>query len=272
MAEDTYSYRHQVARELTAMRLQAGLSRTDVCDQTGWSGAKLSRVESGVRMPIAANALLLVHMYGATAAQRDHIMDLVHLGRQPASCEAFADLLSTTRMEYYERLLTTDRIAEFSASVIPHLLRTDTYCAQLRRHEIPDQDLDRCAEFDRFVRQPRKARIQTYIINESALWRLVGGTAGMREQLALLSRTQRTLGTDIRIIPFSAGPAGADAGAFTIMNEGESALGVIHFPYMDPTFERQPKGVSRLQDLFNWLTDMSVPLDVVMPQALARLA
>lgn len=187
MTERPPEGKDELSRSLRRLREEAGLTTREVARQTGFSQAKVSRVERGVNVPSEADLVALVDAYRPPADVARHLRALardikaVHrpvvMVRPKARPSLFQARLA--RIE-----ASSEHIGTFSNTVVPGLLQTEAYIRELiaPRHLEPE-------EADRFVRARlnRQALLDegshrfTLILAEGVL----GWRAGSREDMAV---------------------------------------------------------------------------------------
>jgi hypothetical protein len=117
----------------------------------------------------------------------------------------------------YERSAST--IKAFTQLIIPGLIQTDDYARailQVRRVSRIDERVDLRMERQELLDQADCPEI-SYVIDEAALHRRVGGPAVMRRQLRRLREAMDHPKISIDIIPFSAGAHQSMSSSFTVL-------------------------------------------------------
>ncbi|NUQ97296.1 MAG: helix-turn-helix domain-containing protein [Streptomyces sp.] len=191
--------------ELHRQRQSAGLSLDRLSDIVNYSKTHLHGVETGERLPLPPISEKLDVAFGTG--------------------ELFQALWGAVKREHTSRRFDhclelearAARIQEFGASVIPGLLQTPAYMRALFVKGDPGMSTK---EIDGLVaaRLGRQEVLRSdgppdawWILNEATLRQAVGGSAVMREQLAVLLPLAETRHTTIQVVPF-------EAGACTLMN------------------------------------------------------
>ncbi|MGH3800381.1 MAG: helix-turn-helix domain-containing protein [Pseudonocardiaceae bacterium] len=181
--------RDELSRALRELREAAHLSTRDAAKRTGFSAAKISRVERGINVPTETDVAALVHTYQASPEVRTHLTSIardiraeyrpVVMARGKGHPSAFQKRLA--RIE-----ATTEHLTTFTPTVVPGLLQTEAYMRALVAYrELPP------AEVDKFVaaRLARQERLRdpahrfTLITTEGALGWRAGSPADMAEQV-----------------------------------------------------------------------------------------
>lgn len=179
----------ELSRALRELRQAAHLSTRNAAQRTGFSAAKISRVERGINVPTETDVAALVDAYQALPEIRTRLTDIardiraehrpVVMARGKGHPSAFQERL--TRIE-----ATTEHLTTFTPTVVPGLLQTEAYMRALVAYrELPP------AEVDKFVaaRLARQERLEdpahrfTQITTEGALGWRAGSPADMAEQV-----------------------------------------------------------------------------------------
>ncbi|MGQ0776728.1 MAG: helix-turn-helix domain-containing protein [Pseudonocardiales bacterium] len=181
--------RDELSRALRELREAAQLSTRNAAELTGFSAAKISRVERGINVPSENDVATLVRAYQASSEVRIHLTSIardiqaeyrpVVMARGKGHPSAFQKRLA--RIE-----ATTEHLTTFTPTVVPGLLQTEAYMRALVAYrELPH------AEVDKFVaaRLARQERLRdpahrfTQITTEGALGWRAGSPADMAEQV-----------------------------------------------------------------------------------------
>lgn len=198
--------RDELSRALRELRQVAQLSTRAAAQQTGFSAAKISRVERGINVPTETDVAALVHAYQAPPDVRTHLTSIardirtehrpVVMARGKGHPSAFQERLA--RIE-----ATTEHLTTFTPTVVPGLLQTETYMRALVAYrELPP------AEVDKFVaaRLARQERLEdpahrfTQITTEGALGWRAGSPADMAEQVDRIVAVSRLPSVRVGII------------------------------------------------------------------------
>ncbi len=195
-----------------------------VAEELGWSTSKISRIELAKIAVTPADVRSLLGMYDDVLT--DEIEQLVTLARedkQPGWWRQYAEVLPA----WFEGFLSLEseaaRLLAYESEVIPGLLQTEDYAAEIVRHSpytpLPDEAA-RAAE----LRRARQIRLTgedpvslDVVINEGALRRVVGGPEVMRHQLRRLVEASELPNVTLRVLPFQAGAHPGVDGSFTVL-------------------------------------------------------
>jgi transcriptional regulator with XRE-family HTH domain len=197
-----------LSRTLRELREAAKLSTRDVARLTGFSAAKISRVERGHNIPTEADVATLTRAYRAPADVRARLTTIardiqsehrpVVMARGRGQPSAFQERLQ--RIE-----ATTEHLTTFTPTVVPGLLQTETYMRALVAYrELPAQEVDNFVAA-RLARQERlmdPAHRLTLITTEGALGWRAGTPEDMVEQVERIIAVARLPSVRGGIIPW----------------------------------------------------------------------
>ncbi len=200
------------------------MSLETVADQLGWSSSKVSRIELA---KIAVTPADVRALLGALEVPlSDEVETLVNLAaedRQPGWWRQYAEVLPAWFEGYLSLESEASRLLAYESEVVPGLLQTEDYAAEIVRHSpytaLPDEAA-RAAE----LRRARQVRLTgddpvhlDAVINEGALRRLVGGPDVMAVQLRRLVDTTELANVILRVLPFATGAHPGVDGSFTVL-------------------------------------------------------
>jgi transcriptional regulator with XRE-family HTH domain len=212
--------RRKLRSELRRIRVGLGLKQAEVAGRLFWSPSKLGRIESGEVTISITDLKALLAEYGV--AEPDRVQELVTLAgaarrahRQRSEWEDWRGVASDPFLKYLDFESLATAIRSFEPTVVPGLLQVEPYIREITRVALERDDEDR---LERFV-ELRKRRQELvfdeegviqeryFVLDESALRRMVGGPAVMRHQLEHLVELARSDGPDltIRVVPFEFG-------------------------------------------------------------------
>ncbi len=181
--------RDELSRALRELREAAQLSTRKAAELTGFSAAKISRVERGINIPSENDVAILVRAYQASSEVRIHLTSIardiqaeyrpVVMARGKGHPSAFQKRLA--RIE-----ATTEHLTTFTPTVVPGLLQTEAYMRALVAYrELPHTEVDKfvAARLTRQERLRDPAHRFTQITTEGALGWRAGSSADMAEQV-----------------------------------------------------------------------------------------
>jgi transcriptional regulator with XRE-family HTH domain len=204
-----------------------------VAAQLGWSGAKISRIETARTLVTVADLRKLLNLYGVTGAESERLEDLARTARQRGWWAMYAETLRPDQATYIGLESEATAIHSYDAVIFSGLIQTERYMRTLFNlvsNQISPGEADRRVQ----IRLTRQQRIHgasepslelVTIIDESVLRHNVGGPDVMRDQLFHILDLADLPNITLGVLPYSAGAHLGMAGAFKIFK----------FPhYMDP--------------------------------------
>lgn len=216
--------RRELAAALRDLRVDAGLSTTELARQLGWSQSRVSRIERSVTLPKPNQVDAWTRHLRAEPDHRRALM-------------ASSDALSIQLTEWKRELAPGRRrvqqelseleqaasvIYEFSADVVPGLLQTAPYAKAMftmgRGHTADDVDGVVAARMDRKVTLA-DTRCEL-LMSETAVRRCLLSADAMRDQVDQLADIADT-GSDVRLgmIPFTGRELVQQYHAFTVIGD-----------------------------------------------------
>jgi hypothetical protein len=221
--------RRRLGHELRRLRQGKGLT----CDQVGqeleWSGAKVSRIETGKVSAHPRDVRDLLDLYDvANQQERDRLLQIARDARQKGWWESYTKDFGTFIDHYVGMEAEATEILVFQLAIVPGLLQTEAYATAILGESgegVSSKENDDIVAF-RMTRQravlgrtppPRYAAV----IDEAVLRRqLAGRDVSLGQLQRLLAATEEW---DIRIVPFSAGQRPHPQISFTILGFGDPA-------------------------------------------------
>lgn len=202
--------RLRLAAELRRLREQAGMTGQQVRARLGWpSSSKLSNIEHGTTGVKQADLERLLVLYGVSDEHQAGLFALAEESR-----DAGHPLVAgPSESDEQRRLLDAERDAAsiwiWEPQIFPGLFQVPAYSRALmlpwaRLFTLPRGETDRRIAA-RQLRQDVLNRIPplelSVVIDESVLYRRIGGPAVMAEQLARMLAASELPGVDVRILP-----------------------------------------------------------------------
>lgn len=205
---DLPSGRDELSRTLRELRQAAEMSTREAAKRTGFSAAKISRVERGINIPTEIDVATLVRAYRAPAQTRSHLTSIardiapehrpVVMARGKGQPSAFQKRLH--RIE-----ATTAHLTTFTPTVVPGLLQTEVYMRALVAYrELPPAEVDKfvAARLTRQQLLVNPAHRFTQITTEGALGWRAGTPEDMAEQVEHIAATMRLPNVQVGIVPW----------------------------------------------------------------------
>ncbi|WP_159943591.1 MULTISPECIES: helix-turn-helix transcriptional regulator [unclassified Nocardiopsis] len=202
-------------------RIRAGIKSGTAARHADISPGTLTKYEKAENPWPVPVVYVLSEFYGLSQEDRDK---LVHLARQkelgwwhrhrdiPEWFESYVGLESEAHT-----------VLNYEDGTVPGLLQTADYARAVISADV-DAGSEEQVEAHVTVRLQRQKRLTEdsplqlkAVVNESALYRSVGGTQVMREQLSTLLERAELPNVDLRVLPFDSGAHPASEGSFVIM-------------------------------------------------------
>lgn len=215
----------QLARELRRLREAAGMTGEAVAAHLGWSGAKISRIETARTSITISDLRSLLDFYGTRRSEAERLEGLARTSRERGWWDLYADALPLEYVTFIGLEAEAASLDCYNALLVHGLLQTEEYArtvinaAGLR---IPPGDIDRRVQ----VRRLRQRRLSEAdgtslnvhaVLDEHVLRRQVGGPDVMRGQLLHLIEMAAKPNIVIQVLPYSAGAHAAMTGPFAIL-------------------------------------------------------
>jgi transcriptional regulator with XRE-family HTH domain len=201
--------RKRLGIELRRLREQAGLTCEQVGEQLGYSGPRISRIETAKISARPGDVLELLELYGLTGAAADALVQLARDARKKGWWHTYGMSLPEWFEAYvgFEAEATTFR--DFQPLYIPGLLQTEDYArAVLLAAPAPGnaEDLDQQVG----LRMHRQAILTQdnppefwFVISETALRVQVGSAEVTRAQLDHLAEVAGRPNVTLQVLPFT---------------------------------------------------------------------
>ncbi|OOC57314.1 transcriptional regulator [Nocardiopsis sinuspersici] len=202
-------------------RIRAGIKSGTAARHADISPGTLTKYEKAENPWPVPIVYVLSEFYGLSQEDRDKLVDLArqkelgwwHRHRDiPEWFESYVGLESEAHT-----------VLNYEDGTIPGLLQTADYARAVLSADV-DADSDEQIEAHVTVRLQRQKRLTedsplqfNAVVNESALYRTVGGAKIMREQLSILLERAELPNVDLRVLPFESGAHPASEGSFVLM-------------------------------------------------------
>ncbi len=199
------------------------MSLEAVAEELGWSISKVSRIELAKIAVTPTDVRALLGVLDALSDEVETLVSLASEDRQPGWWRQYAEVLPRWFEGYLSLESEAARLLAYESEVVPGLLQTEEYAAEILRHSpytpLPDEAA-RAAE----LRRARQVRLIGHdpisldvVINEGALRRAVGGPKVMYGQLSRLVETAELSNVELRVLLFEAGAHPGVDGSFTVL-------------------------------------------------------
>lgn len=202
------------------------LTQRDVAEALDWSTSKLIRIENGSVGISVTDLKALLHHYNITEkSDVDQLVGMARAAKKSAWWQEYRNKISQQFITFLGLEGSAVRIRQFQGLLIPGLLQTRGYAGQLAPLSAKDEEEARLRLDIRLRRQglitmdnPAEA---FFIIDESVLYRPIGGAAVMREQLQKIKEMARRPNISIQIMPYAAAVHRGMKGSFEILELSE---------------------------------------------------
>jgi hypothetical protein len=219
--------------QLRRLRERAGITRGSAAYSIRGSESKLSRMESGRVGFKERDVKDLLTLYGVQdEEERAKIIDLVAQSNVQGWWHGFSDLMPKWFEDYLGLEESASQIKAYELQFVPGLLQTEDYAlaiASRGRPENANRDTERKVHL-RMQRQKilmgRSAPKLWAVIDESVLYRRLGGPRVLRSQIDHLLEMTALPNISLQIVPYLTSGYGAE-GPFTLLRFGEAELSDI---------------------------------------------
>ncbi|MBT0771633.1 helix-turn-helix domain-containing protein [Kineosporia sp. J2-2] len=262
--------RRSLARKLREAREAARMSRAAVERRGGGSQSKLTRIENGTSIPRRADVEFLARLYKLPEETVNALSEMAVKARQQTWWEVLGKGLPSE--ENFEIYLSFESFARslqvVGGLVVPGIAQSEEYMRH-RLAEVPEplgQDvIDRTVQIRMRRQEEILGRIPvTVVIPEEALHREHGGSGGVQRQIAYLCELNSRHATDIRCLPYSAGPYQGGFGEFTILefpgHTGERPV-VYTETYFGGQYSASDEVLGGIKQRFAAIASRSVPIE-----------
>lgn len=216
--------RRRLGLVLRAMRERAGLTGEEAGTALERSGSWVSRVETG-RVGLRGRDLTdLLRLYRVDDPEvAEQLSLLAREGKQRGWWSRYADIVTGAYATYIGYEAEATELLCYETLCVHGLLQTEAYARALFNAGVPavsPETVERKVEV-RLARQavlsrPRPLRL-TVILDESVLYRVLGGADVMREQRRHLLEAARRPNITLQVVPFDAGHHPGMVGSFTLV-------------------------------------------------------
>jgi transcriptional regulator with XRE-family HTH domain len=208
---DPVEMRRSLSLELRRLRNSAGLTQRQVVERMDWSTTKIIRIEKGT-VGVSINDLrALLAYYGVVSDEVSSRLEHLARNSKRLPFEQYKRLFADNTVHFYQQERTSAKIRAFQPLVVPGLLQIEPYIRALQvAYGASREHIDGIID-SRLERQEVLERADlsmpycVFLLDESVLWRPVGGADVMLKQLAHLIEVNERPGVEIRIIPQETG-------------------------------------------------------------------
>jgi transcriptional regulator with XRE-family HTH domain len=211
--------------ELKRLREERGLSREQVADRIGTSETSIFRYEKGETRPQPAVVAAMLDVYGATAAERDELLEMARDARKRGWWHRHRQSLKPGFDSYIGLEAAASIVRTYEAQTVPGLLQTEAYARaniiatslNMVPAEIEERLSVRLSRQDLITRSTDRVQLVA-VLDEAVLRRQVGGPEAMREQIRHLIDMAALPNVVIHVLPFAAGAHPGMEGPFCLLS------------------------------------------------------
>jgi transcriptional regulator with XRE-family HTH domain len=217
--------RRRLAAELRRLRERVGLTGDEAADRLGWSGSKISRIEThriGVK---SADLKKLLDLYEVDIPYREELQALARESPRTGWLDSVTAGFDADYRTYLYAEAEASSLWIWDPQIVPGLMQTDSYARALlfgyqSMFQLPPGDAERRIDVRRVRQQQLLNRDPplelSVVIDESTLYRRFGDNAVMREQLLRLAELATLPNVKLQILPL-AGTHPIGTGAFSYL-------------------------------------------------------
>ncbi|WP_073254938.1 helix-turn-helix domain-containing protein [Cryptosporangium aurantiacum] len=225
--------RRELAARLRALRHASGKTIEEVARELLCSPTKISRIETGRRGAVLRDVRDLCRLYDVSPAEQEQLMALARESKERAWWQGY-DIDATYRTLIGLESAAT-AISDYQPFSLPGLLQTPDYARAVLRgmgEKRTEPEIEEQVSL-RMARQQILDRDDppylSFIIDEAATRRLIGGREVMVRQLGTVLAVAERPNVSVQVIDYEAGAHPALPGNFGIVEIEDSAASGIVF-------------------------------------------
>ncbi|MFF7610137.1 Scr1 family TA system antitoxin-like transcriptional regulator [Streptomyces parvulus] len=215
--------RRKLRLALRKARERSGLSQREAAERVEWSQSKLIRVETGTVSVSVSDLRALLALYGITEPDTVHELEEAARGSKGASWwSSYHDVVSPQFAQYLGYEGAARAVDTYHPIVIPGHLQTRAYAeALLAERGLTEERMRRVVDL-RMERQRRMFEgtgrpTATFVLDEAAVRRQIGGRDAFRAQLGQILDFAGRDEITVRVLPFDAGAHYSTLGSFVLL-------------------------------------------------------
>ncbi|MGW0879522.1 helix-turn-helix domain-containing protein [Streptomyces sp. NPDC002671] len=260
--------RRQLGADLRRLRELKGLTLEEAGARVGISKATLSRYETKEGMVKWPAVDALCREYGASDEERRALVELAKGAKIQGWWRSLADPIP----ESMNLMLTLEdevvREDHYACVYVPGLLQTRAYAEAVHRAsevQCGEREVQHMVD----IRMKRQELLQRdepphiwCVIDEAVLWRRVGGSGVMQEQLRHLLTMSQLPHVTVQVLPFSTGAHAAAVGSFAILRGPTRELDVVYMDLLGGgLFMEKQAELERYRLAFEYLSAQALDLE-----------
>jgi transcriptional regulator with XRE-family HTH domain len=264
--------RRWLAEQLRKLREDRGLAQKDAAQACGWSGAKLSYLETGQRGVVEDDLHKLLAVYGVPEDRRRRFYEAVEDAQTQGWWERFDHLVGDWLPAYVGLEQGAALMRSFEPLVVPGILQTGDYATALMESGVrrrSPREIERLVEL-RVSRQAILTRDEgptafDVVIDESVLVRSPRRDSRpadgiLAAQLAHLLDAATLPNVTLRVLPMAGGVQSYSAGPFSILSfPGDQPDPVVYLEHRGGAMWLEDfDSITRYELTFQGLVDMAL--------------
>ncbi|GAA0916405.1 helix-turn-helix transcriptional regulator [Nonomuraea longicatena] len=200
--------RDKLANLLRSMRVRSQLTSAAAAQRAGFSQSKLSKIENGALLLSFADGEALCRAYGATADQRDEVLDLLKLLHDEMESARIVLRRGAHRKQQAYALIEAETALyrDLQVAYVSGLLQTPAYIRHMAGTAMNDSDREKHVAA-RIARQrvlDDETKSFVFVMTEGALrWR-AGSSQVMAEQIEHITEISARPNVRVGVIPWTA--------------------------------------------------------------------
>lgn len=252
----------RLAKELIALRERKGLTPQDVIRLLEFAKSTMYRIEAGQQTPGGRNLRALLALYDANEEERERVIQLAKADNGEGGWLHAYEVTSEEYAQYISLEEDVSGLRSYEPLLISGLLQTEDYARAVIQGMLPWASPDE-TERRVGVRTQRQRRAWhrgvdlKVVVDEAALWRVIGGAAVMQAQLRALRTPRPNVG--LRVIPFGAGAHPGIVGPFVLMEFDDEVGDLVYVEFMaGEVFREEPSEVEQFHRTFEHLWTLAL--------------
>ncbi|RBO91840.1 helix-turn-helix domain-containing protein [Nocardia puris] len=279
--------RRQLGRHLRDLRNRAGMTTRTAAQRLEWSEAKIWRIETGQTSLRSLDVEAMCKIYGAPSELVGPLTALARETKARGWWTTYGDAIPESFEIYIGLEEAALQLSTFENALVPGLLQTEDYARAVLAEGRPGSSpglVDRRVQL-RMTRQNLITRADApvqldAIIDESVLWRRVGGVEVSGAQIDHLRRMCDLPNVRLRTVPPDAGfHPGLESGPFVLLGFGEGSAGAAAEPpvvyvesFTGPVYVDKDLEIDRYRAAFAGIAAAAVDARPLLDEVRAALA
>jgi transcriptional regulator with XRE-family HTH domain len=219
--------RRQLGRLLTQLREEASVTLDAAAEALDCSRQKVWRIEKGLVPVRVVDARAMCALYRVPAAMGDIVAGLAKETRAKGWWHSYGDVVPSWFSLYVGLESSASGLRQYDAELIPGLLQTREYAAELFRRKNPTMTADereklvevRLQRQGILVRRLPTAPTLRVVLSEAVLRRTIPDRRAMTQQLRHLLDVAALPTVSLRVLPLAAGPPlASETGTFVLLD------------------------------------------------------